>query len=774
MNVLPNMKIPNDLVKQISNHKCVLFIGAGVSRAAGLPGWHDLLLNMLKYCENSNIKVTDLSDILKKIDEGLYPEAAERIISCMNKEDPIEFHNFIKNEINKKDVKPTLIHETIMKLPIEVILTTNYDKLIERAYYDHNGFDPVSFSLFDEYKLVQKNIRTAKGFVLHVHGSIDVPDKIIIRNSDYKKLMRCRGCNTIYQQLISSNTFLFIGFGLDDLNFLHQMDKLKQKFGTSNCNHYAFMSSENADKWMIRDESSLKKFSIISYKEENRTEHILQFLRSLQSKVELFEANKKNNDLKYKNEWNPDQINTNYGDARFYSIGRFEPKTPLELLKQYDGEQPNLSKSKLLKLISDISKEEYFEDQIDLVNMFGYADLYSNSWLDRELQIIGVHLLYKLFKNSQEEMEKENFELNIMYDFGCSNWSQYIALQAIKLWNPIPIGNSFIYNSQDFNPQWRNCRPKKDCNFIQKNLPDFDQSFENKCDLVCCTHAFHYLGKNPLAIYSSFFSFNRLLKPDGYCYVTIPEKNSLPGMPDLLDKAARDAGFIIKDKGKKRLVHRLDKGSNNTTTFYYLILKKTSSIKNSMSNSLIGISLYKGKDECSENYGITKENIRHQSHALETSLKHIISTENIYVRIFTYAFEIVLHKKRNKKENENEYVKESNKDIEYYVNKIQCLIMSLSKSRVNSLERRCKLQDACSEYFRWLLTYLINNDNDNFQITKEVIEYLNSPTKDIRVDQNDLNGEQIARLCKHLIELCLYEKIDILKKLENTFTDCED
>lgn len=773
MNVLPDMEIPNDLIEQLSNRKCILFIGAGVSSGAGLSGWRDLLLNMLEYCEKSNIHVVEPSEILKKIDEGLYPEAAEEIIDCMNKEDPIEFHHFIKNEINKKDIKPTLIHEIIMKLPIEVILTTNYDKLIERAYYDHNGFDPLTFSLLDEYKLVQKNIRTAKGFVLHVHGSIDVPDKIIIRNSDYKRLLRCKGCNTIYQQLISSNTFLFIGFSLEDLNFLHQMDKLKQKFGTSNCNHYAFMSSKNAEKWMSRDKDSLKKFSIISYSEENRTEHILKFLKDLRSKVEIFEANKRNNDINYKNEWNPDKANTNYGDARFYSIGRFEPKTPLELLKQYESEETRLSKSKLLKLISEISKKENFEDQIDLVHMYGYADLYSNSWLDRELQIIGVHLLYKLFKNSREEMEKEKFELNIMYDFGCSNWSQYTALQALKLWNPIPIGNNFRYHSQDFNPQWRNCRPKKDCDFIQKNLPDFDKSFESKCDLVCCTHALHYLSKNPLAIYSSFFSFNRLLQPNGYCYVTVPEKNNLPGMPDLLDKAARDAGFIIKEKGKKRLVHRLDKGSNNITTFYYLVLKKISPVKESMSNDLIGNSLYRGKDfECAKSYGITKENIRHRNHALETSLKHIITTENMYVRIFTCALEIVLYEKRNKKENES--AKEANKDIEDYVNKIQCLIMSLSKSRVNALERRCKLQDTCSEYFRWLLTYLINADNDSFQITKEVIEYLSSPSKDIRVDQNDLNGEQIARLAKHLIELSLYEKIDILKKIENAPFDCEE
>lgn len=787
MNEIPNMEIPNDLVEQVSNRKCVLFIGAGVSRAAGLPGWRDLLLNLLKYCDNSNIKVEDLSDIQKKIDDKLYPEAAEMIIDCMNRDDPIQFHRFIKDEINKKNAKPTLVHKIITQLPIEVILTTNYDKLIERAYSDYKGFEPDNFSLSDQFTLVQNRIQTAKGFVLHVHGSIDVPDKIIIKKRDYNELMRCEGCNSIYQQLISSNTILFIGFGLEDPNFLHQMDKLKQIFGTSNCNHYAFMSSKNAQKWRNRDESSLDKFSIISYPEENRTECVLKFLKNLQNSVEMFEANEKNSKINYKKEWNPDKLNTNYGDSRFYSIGRFEPKTPMELLKEYEDEYEGgeeiLKRNKLLKYINDISKEKYFKDKIERFRIYNFADLYSNSWLDRELQIIGLHMLYKLFKNSREEMEREDFKLNVMYDVGCSNWSQYIALQAFLVWNKIPVDNNFRYHAQDINPQWRNYLPKKDCEFIQKNLPDFDESFENECDLVCCTHTLHYLGKNPLAIYSSFFSFNRLLKLDRYCYVTVPDKNILPGMPDLLDKAARDSGFIIKDKGKKRLVHRLDKDPNNITTFYYLILKKVLNVPKQKSNNLIGSSLLRGKDyECAANYGITKEQkIRKEISDLETSFKNIISTENIYVRIFTYALEIVLQEKKIKRENEykeeeneNKYTKQSNKEIEDYVRRIQCLIMSLGKSRVNSLERRCKLQETCSEYFKWLLICLIQNDNKDLLMTKEAIKFLSSPAKDIRVDENELNGQKIARLAKHLIEVCLYEKIDILNKLESTFIDCED
>ena len=41
------MDIPVDLIEQIKAGKCVAFVGAGLSQAAGLPGWPDLPVAMI-------------------------------------------------------------------------------------------------------------------------------------------------------------------------------------------------------------------------------------------------------------------------------------------------------------------------------------------------------------------------------------------------------------------------------------------------------------------------------------------------------------------------------------------------------------------------------------------------------------------------------------------------------------------------------------------------------------------------------------------------------
>ncbi|MDR7665331.1 SIR2 family protein [Methanosarcina sp. Z-7115] len=767
MNLLNTMEIPPHLVEQISRGKCVLFIGAGVSKRAGLPNWSDLLHNMLKYCEENTIHIPNSSEIEEEIIEESYLIAADQIRECMDKHNTLAFHRFIINEINRKEVKLTDVHEAITKLPINVILTTNYDKLIERAYDQHVRINFANGTHFgNKLLLIQEDIQNGKKIILHIHGRADVPDTIILGTKDYNKFQRRSVCNRILQDLIASNTILFIGFSFNDPNILFQMDKLKKLFGQAPGKHYALMSLNRANKWRNQKSDSFKEINIIPYKDD-ADESVNIFLNNL-----LIQTKKLKDAEKFEDKREAHELNVDYGNARFHSIGRFEPKTPMELFKQNEKEGITSKNSNLLQLIADISGKKYFQEQIDLAQKEGYADLYSNSWVDRELQIIGLHLLYKLFKNSQEEMRKEKFVLNNMYDAGCSNWGQYKALLAFREWERIPLSDNFKYHAQDFNPQWHESTPKENCIFYQINLPHFEKSLEDKCDLVCCAHSLHYLGKNPLAIYSSFFSFNRLLHSDGYCYVTVPEKNSLPGMPDLLEMAARDAGFEIKDKGKKRLVHRLDETPHNITTFYYLILKKERPVDFSRSNRLIGASLFKGKAlENAKDYGITEaESIRDISPAFEDSLKSIINTENINVRTFKCALEVVMYEEKKNIININEWKK--------YVDRIQCLIMSLGSSRIYSIEIKYKLQKACSDYLRWLLRYLISTDDDNSYKTKKIIEYLNSPTenlKDIRVNTDELSCEHIARLIKHLFELCLYERINILRDFEKTYNmDCED
>lgn len=766
MNLRKAMEIPPHLVEQMGRGKCVLFVGAGVSIDAGLPNWSDLLHNMLKYCKENTVNILTSSQIEEHISNENYLIAADKIREYLDNHDTLAFHRFIIEEINRKKVTLTVVHEAITKLPTNTILTTNYDKLIERAYDRHVRINFVTGTHFgNNLRLMQEDIMNGKKIILHIHGRADVPDTVILGTKDYEKFKRRNVCNRILQDLIANNTILFLGYSFNDPNILFQMDKLKKLFGQVPGKHYALMSSKRADKWINQKSNGFEAIDIIPY-ENDATESINLFLKNLHEQIKKFKDFERFDENREAYE-----LNVDYGNAKFYSIGLFEPKMPMELYKQNVNEDSNPEKSKLLQLIDDISGKDNFQEQIDRARTDRYAYLYANSWLDRELQIVGLHLLYKLFKNLSTEMQKEKFVLDNMYDAGCSNWGQYKALVAFREWERLPLSSDFKYHGQDFDSEWSKNTPKENCMFYPINLPNFEKSLENKCDLVCCAHVLHYLGKNPLAIYSSFFSFNRLLHSGGYCYITVPEKNRLPGMPDLLEKASKDAGFEIKDKGKKRLVHKLAKTPYDITTFYYLILKKEHSLEPLWSNRLIGNSLLRGGDhEGAKDYKINEvKSTTDISSEFEDELNSIINTESVNVRIFKRALEVVLLEG-----------KKDTKDIKEwheYVEKVQCLIMSLVSSRIYSMEIKYKLQKACSNYLRWLLKYLISTDNDNLYKTKKVIECLNSSTEGMklsRIDANELNGEQIARLIEHLLELCSYENINILKGFDQISNmDCE-
>lgn len=70
-------QIPKTLIDDLINDRCVVFVGAGLSQDAGLPGWSKLLNRMIDWAEENNINVNDKSE-LRSLIQGtsccLWPE----------------------------------------------------------------------------------------------------------------------------------------------------------------------------------------------------------------------------------------------------------------------------------------------------------------------------------------------------------------------------------------------------------------------------------------------------------------------------------------------------------------------------------------------------------------------------------------------------------------------------------------------------------------------------------------------------------------------------
>jgi hypothetical protein len=101
----------------ILSGSAALFIGAGLSRDAGMPGWEDLLEPVRASCN-----VPKHHDL---------PLVAEYIVNQLGSRHVLEDH--ILATLTSPAPKPARSHRLVARVRVPEVWTTNYDWLIESA-----------------------------------------------------------------------------------------------------------------------------------------------------------------------------------------------------------------------------------------------------------------------------------------------------------------------------------------------------------------------------------------------------------------------------------------------------------------------------------------------------------------------------------------------------------------------------------------------------------------------------------------------------------------
>ena len=237
------MEIPKELINQIIRGKCVIFIGAGLSKEASLPTWPELLQQMIDWSEEIGLDLTDRSELESYIENGELLLVAEEMRERMGKNN---FQNFMKEIFRKPDLKPTDTHLILPKIPFTATLTSNYDTLLESAYtVDSEGTKPHVITHLD-YPELSASLHDGEFYILKVHGTIDQIESIVFGHSDYQEIMHA---NSAYRNhlktLFSVNTVLFLGFGLTDPDLLLLLDELKAIYKEYSGKHYALLNNQS-------------------------------------------------------------------------------------------------------------------------------------------------------------------------------------------------------------------------------------------------------------------------------------------------------------------------------------------------------------------------------------------------------------------------------------------------------------------------------------------------------------------------------------------------
>ena len=109
------MTILNELAESLRRHNVALFIGAGLSIGAGLPGWEKLirpLANRIGYTA---------TDMLK---------AAQYYENRLGRHALI---SHLRDQLDTTGIEPSQNHDLITQLPVNIVFTTNFADLLERA-----------------------------------------------------------------------------------------------------------------------------------------------------------------------------------------------------------------------------------------------------------------------------------------------------------------------------------------------------------------------------------------------------------------------------------------------------------------------------------------------------------------------------------------------------------------------------------------------------------------------------------------------------------------
>src|SRR3954471_12285804 len=194
------------LANSIERRHAILFAGAGVSMAVGLPSWRSLVDHLLKELDLR-------PDVIDGMNDG-YQMLAEFYRLKQGGLGPLRSWLDRNWKVAADRVAESQLHKLIVDLDFPAIYTTNYDRNLETAFDLHNK--PYA-------KIANaKQMADAPDGVTHIvkyHGDFDDDASLVLTETDFLDRLSFESPLDIkFRADALSRTILFIGYSMSDPN----------------------------------------------------------------------------------------------------------------------------------------------------------------------------------------------------------------------------------------------------------------------------------------------------------------------------------------------------------------------------------------------------------------------------------------------------------------------------------------------------------------------------------------------------------------------------
>lgn len=251
------------LWEEISTGNGVLFVGAGVS-AGRFPRWQQLIDRLGDEFGISG-QSGDVLDVPQWVVEAHGRTALEQRMVQV-------FHDPSK--------EPTTLQRLLARYPFDVVFTTNFDRLTERALRAQAR----QVNVVVEDSQVGRIRTDDRVTLVKMHGCVSAPDTIVVTRDDYETYaQRHPAIVTYLQSLLATRTFLFVGFSLTDPNFRAIYSTVQHVLGAYRRFAFATMleTGDNPHLWRywyrkrlvlipLQDSNDVQTFLIQGLRETNR------------------------------------------------------------------------------------------------------------------------------------------------------------------------------------------------------------------------------------------------------------------------------------------------------------------------------------------------------------------------------------------------------------------------------------------------------------------------------------------------------------------------